>query len=140
MKSTLLISGNRDWAILILRIVAGLFLAFAHGLGKLNNFSESFHSFPDAIGLGSEISYLTTVAAEFLCALLVAFGLFTRIAAALPVIVMSVAAFVVLADAPFGKKESALIYLAIFLVIVISGPGKYSLDYFLFKQKNKISQ
>jgi putative oxidoreductase len=41
---------------------------------------------------------------------------------------MVVAAFVIHADDPWGKKEFALLFAAGFLTLVLTGPGKFSLD------------
>jgi putative oxidoreductase len=41
---------------------------------------------------------------------------------------MLVAAFIVHLDDPFKRKELALLYLVGFLVVLLMGPGKYSLD------------
>ena len=43
---------------------------------------------------------------------------------------MIIAAFVIHGDDPFKKMEMALLFLIAYLVIMISGPGKISLDYF----------
>jgi putative oxidoreductase len=76
-----------------------------------------------------------TVFAEFFCALALALGLLTR-AAVIPLIVtMLTAAFVILGDDPFGKKELALLYLVPFVTILIVGPGRFSLDRLLSGQK-----
>ena len=41
---------------------------------------------------------------------------------------MLVAAFIVHGADPFAKKEKALLYAICFLVIAITGAGKYSID------------
>jgi len=41
---------------------------------------------------------------------------------------MLVAAGMVHLSDPFGKKEKALLYLAMFIAIILLGPGKYSID------------
>lgn len=122
-----------DAAILMLRLFAGLSMAFAHGLPKLTRFGELLHDFPDPIGVGAEVSYLFTIAAEFFCALMVAAGLWTRYAAIPVVITMLVAAFVVHGGDPYGKKELALVYLVFYMVIMIYGRDKFNLDRFIRK-------
>lgn len=47
---------------------------------------------------------------------------------------MLVAVFVVHLDHDFGKKELGLFYLISYLVLLISGGGKYSVDTILFKK------
>jgi putative oxidoreductase len=125
-------------ALLVLRLAAGGMMAFGHGLGKLRAGDPS--KFPDPLGIGSTMSYYGAVGAEFFCALLVAAGLFTRLACIPMIFTMGVAALVVhRADPLFmsggAAKEPALIYLFMFLAILLAGPGKFSLDHALFARK-----
>jgi putative oxidoreductase len=48
---------------------------------------------------------------------------------------MLVAAFVAHAGDPFGKKEMALLYLLVYITLFITGPGKYSIDNALGKNR-----
>ena len=123
-----------DFSLLLLRIVAGGFMVINHGWGKLNKMLEGNWSFADPIGVGEELSLILTVGAEFACALFIVFGIITRIAAVPLVITMAVAAFIVHGSDGLGKQELAIIYLAMYSVILISGPGKYSLDRQLLKK------
>ena len=65
---------------------------------------------------------------EFLGGLGIAFGLFTRWAAFFMGFTMSVAAFVAHAADPFQKKEMALLFLTSGILLMLTGPGKFSLD------------
>jgi putative oxidoreductase len=120
--------------LLILRVWVGLMMAFGHGWGKLAGFSERVASFADSLGVGSHISLSLAVFAEFFCALLLVLGFFTR-GVVIPLIInMSVAAFVIHGDDPFGRKELALLYLAVFAAVFFMGPGRYSIDRFLARK------
>jgi putative oxidoreductase len=120
-------------ALLILRLVTGLTMAFSHGFGKLTSFSDKADSFPDPIGLGSEIALILVVFSEFFCGIFVALGLVTRISA-IPIIITMLVAFAVIHDGdPFSKQEMSLLYLTMFTAIFIAGPGKYSIDNFISK-------
>lgn len=118
--------------LLILRIAAGGFMAVGHGYGKLTTGDAS--KFPDPLGIGSHLSFYGAVGAEFFCALLVALGLLTRLAALPCIFTMLVAAGVVHAKDPFfmtgagGSKEPAMLYLCMFLAIALAGPGRFSID------------
>ena len=114
--------------LLLLRVLPGLGLLLAHGWTKLTRVPGIFESFPDPIGMGSAVSAGMAIFAEVVCALLVVVGLFTRFAAVPIVILLLVAAIVVHADDPWGKKEFALIYCVPFLVLIFTGAGGYSLD------------
>ena len=119
-----------DLSLLLVRLAAGGFM-FTHGFGKLVNGNFEFG---DPIGLGPELSLGLTVFAEILCASLVLVGLFTRLAVIPLIITMLVAVFIVHADHDFGKKELGLFYLINYLVIFLSGAGKYSLDKLILKK------
>ena len=122
-----------DLSLLLLRIAVGGFM-FTHGFGKLQKLVNGNFEFGDPIGLGPEISLGLTVFAEILCAFLVLVGLFTRLAVIPLIITMLVAVFIVHADHDFGKKELGLFYLINYLVIFLSGAGKYSLDKLILKK------
>jgi len=120
-----------DFGLLFLRMSAGLFIVFGHGWGKLMNFGTMSTQFPDPIGLGSTVSLVLVVFAEVFCGLAFALGLVTRFSALPLIIFMLVGAAIFHADDPWQKKEFALLYLIVFL----AGPGKYSLDRIIFKNK-----
>ncbi len=111
----------------LLRISASAMM-LTHGYPKFQKLISGDFEFGDPIGLGTAPSLFLAVIGEFICPILILIGLKTRWAAIPVVITMAVAAFVVHADDPFGNKEKALLFLVIFLVIMLLGPGKYSLD------------
>jgi putative oxidoreductase len=114
--------------LLILRLWFGLVLAFGHGLGKLLSL-EKFIASVGSRGIPlPEIAAPIAMLSEFLGGILLALGLFTRAAAASVVATMLVVTFWVHLNDPFPKKEFALAYLVGALVVLISGPGRYSLD------------
>lgn len=108
-------------------------MLIGHGWGKLASFGDRMGGFPDPLGIGSAASLGGAVFAEVVCAALVTIGLFTR-AALIPLIfTMAVAAFMIHADHPFfntdgPSKELALVYLVSYVVLFLTGPGKYSVD------------
>lgn len=123
----------RDFGLLLLRVLFGLYLAFGHGLGKITGGPEQWASLGgtmEIFGLGFAPTFWGFMAAiaEFVCALLVAVGLLTRPAALLVVINMSVAATAHITGVIDGGPEMALLYGIAFLSLVFVGPGKYSVD------------
>jgi len=132
--STELNNNQISWAALLLRLVGGGFM-LTHGIPKLMKVLAGNFQFGDPLGIGVEASLILTVFAEFLCALCVLLGLGTRMATLPLIITMAVAAFLVHGSDPFGKKELALIYLAIYAVLFFLGSGKYSLDALLGRSK-----
>ncbi len=118
---------NHDLSLLILRLVAGGFM-LTHGIPKLMKlFAGGEIMFPDPIGVGATASLILAVFSEVICAGALVIGFKTRLAAIPLAITIFVAAFIVHLDDPFGKKEMALLYLAMYVVLMIGGGGKYSL-------------
>jgi putative oxidoreductase len=99
-----------------------------HGYPKLANFSERMDKFADPFGLGSSISLALVVFAEFLCSILLILGLKLRLAVIPLIITMLVVIFHAHWDDPFGRKELPLMFLGIYVVLFLLGPGKYSLE------------
>lgn len=116
-----------DLSLLLVRIATGGFM-FTHGWGKLVKLVNGNFEFGDPIGVGIELSLILTVFSEIICAFFILVGLFTRLAAIPLIITMVVAVFVVHLDHDFGKKELGLLFLINYLVLFLSGAGKYSID------------
>ena len=123
---------NIDFALLILRIVAGGFM-MTHGLGKfVKLFGESPIQFADPIGIGATASLALTVFSEVFCSIFLIIGFATRLSAIPLLITMLVAAFVVHSGDGFGKQELPLLYATTYLIFVIAGAGKLSVDKWIY--------
>ena len=117
-----------DLGLLVLRLWFGLSLAFGHGAAKLfsmERFTASVtrHGFPLP-----EVTAPIAMLSELAGGLLIALGLATRPAALFVLSTMLGAAFVAHGGDPFSKKELALAFGAAALVVLVAGPGRYSLD------------
>ena len=128
---------SANFGLLILRLGFGLLITFSHGWEKLMNFTEKAAHFPDPLGIGGSISLGLTVFAEVFCGIAIAVGLLTRLSTIPLIIMMLVAIFVIHGDDPFGKKEFALLYLIPFVALMFTGPGRFSLDWILFGNKEE---
>ncbi|MEX0275161.1 MAG: DoxX family protein [Flavobacteriaceae bacterium] len=117
----------KDVGLALLRIVPSVMM-LTHGIPKLNKLISGDFAFADPIGIGEAPSLFLAVLGEVVAPILLIIGLKTRIAAIPAAITMLVAALVVHAEDPFGTKEKALLYLLIFVVVALVGPGKYSFD------------
>lgn len=113
--------------IFFLRVAAGG-LMIPHGYSKLQNFSKMSSRFADPFGLGPTVSLSLSIFAEFVCAILIIIGLATRLATIAPIINMAVAVFIAHKGDIFDTGETAALFLAIFVTILFTGPGKYSVD------------
>jgi putative oxidoreductase len=109
-------------------------MAFGHGLPKMEGFAQRKDSFPEFFGLDSSVTLSLAIFAEVFCSFLLAVGLLTRAALILLIVTMLVAVLVVHGDDPFSKQEVGLLYLIPYVVIYLTGPGKYSLDKALLKK------
>lgn len=116
-----------DIGLAVLRVLSSAFL-LSHGIPKLQKLLNGDFEFADPIGIGSTPSLFLTVIGEVICSILVIIGYKTRWATFPIVIIMAVAAFIVHGSDPFGRKELALLYLVCFVVIMLLGPGRYSID------------
>ena len=119
-----------DLGLLVLRLWIGLSMALLHGWGKFTGFNQMAAQFPDILKIGSKGSLAMAVFGELVCGILVAIGLFTRFGALAAGITMAVAFFVAHKGKLMGagNGEMAFLYLAGFVVILLTGPGRFSLD------------
>lgn len=116
----------KDIGLALLRIGASA-LMMTHGYGKLQMLINGAE-FANPIGIGATPSLFLTMLGEFICPLFIVFGFKTRLAVIPTIITMAVAAFIVHGADPLQKKEMALLYLIVFAVIALVGPGKFSVD------------
>jgi putative oxidoreductase len=98
------------------------------GYEKLIHFGDLKGHFMNFMGIGMTASLALVVFAEFFCGLFVVIGLFTRLATIPLIIVLLVALFKAHNGEVFGNGQSATLYLAGFLTILLLGPGKVSVD------------
>src|SRR5690606_15829640 len=102
---------------------------------KLAAYDQILPVFGDIIGIGSKLSFILVIFAEFGCGILVAIGFLTRLSVIPIFITMTVAYFIAHAADPFDAKTLPLVYWLLSFVIFILGSGKYSVDRLLFPRK-----
>lgn len=122
--------------LLVLRIFFGLLL-MNHGIQKWGGFHELSATFPDPMGVGSPLSLGLAIFGELICSMAFIIGLLYRLAMIPMIFTMGMAFFVIHGNDAFAAKELALIYLVVFILMYISGPGKFSVDYLLRKELGK---
>ena len=122
-------SNETDIALLGARFgIAALMLT--HGIPKLIMlFSGQPIQFPPVLGMSAEFSLALAVGAEVLCSIFVLIGFGTRLVVIPLAITMIIAAFLIHGNDPLSVKEPALQYLLVYVVLFLTGSGKYSLDY-----------
>lgn len=117
----------------LLRIFAGIAMAFAHGFGKLppsdgliNRTAELGFPMPVVFAWAAGLS-------EFIGGILLALGLFTRLSSFFIAFTMLVALVGVHGADPFNKQELAFLYLFVAISFMLKGGGDWSIDSFLRK-------
>ena len=128
-----------DIVLLLLRITVGCFM-MSHGLGKLTKVMAAGPiEFGDPIGIGPGATISLAIFAEVICSFLIILGLATRMAAVPLIITMLVAIFIVHANDGFERQELPGLYLAIYILLLVTGGGKYSIDQLIEGRKRKIN-
>lgn len=125
----------KDIVLLAVRVFVG-FAMLSHGYPKLQMLLAGGKiEFFDFMGMGPQISLILTVFAEFVCSILLILGLFTRVSLGFLIFTMVIAGFVVHGADPFEKREMSLVYLSVYLLLMLIGAGKVSVDYMIEKRK-----
>lgn len=118
--------------LLIVRVVFGVML-MNHGIDKWANYQELSAVFPDPLGIGSPLSLGLAIFGELSCSMAFIIGFLYRLAMIPMIFTMCVAFFIVHADDPFAVKELAFVYLVVFVLMYIVGPGKFAVDRWISK-------
>jgi len=122
---------------LVLRLAIGI-LMLTHGYDKLQSaLAGGEIQFIDPVGLGQAASLYLAIFAEVFCSILLILGFATRLASIPLIVTMLIAVLVAHGSDPFGKKELALHYLVVYVLILVCGAGKYSVDYFISRKFSK---
>jgi putative oxidoreductase len=127
--------GNIDLLILITRVVIGV-LMLVHGLPKLMKFiGDEPVQFASVFGMSADFSLALAVFAEVGCSLLIIFGFATRLAVVPLIITMLVAVLHIHAADPFAKQELGIHYLLVYVVLFVTGSGRYSVDHLIERKQ-----
>jgi len=129
-------ANNIDIALLIGRVSIALFM-LVHGIPKITYLLQDEVQFMDFMGLGPEISLALTIFAEVVCSIFILFGLATRFALIPLIITMLVAVFIVHGADPFSAQEMGLHYLLGYVLLFITGSGKYSVDQLIVSRQSQ---
>jgi putative oxidoreductase len=137
---------NPDLGLLLLRVSVSWLMIRYHGWGKLTGWADErvrlpnlfaldgvrkeFHTFPNYIGISSELSYVLVTWCETFGSLAIMAGLLTRLHSLGLTITMAVAWVFhhgMKLTGP-GAGELPFSWIFVYLLLVLAGPGKYSLD------------
>lgn len=120
--------------LLVIRLWVGLTMLLNHGIDKLKNFEDMTPAVVDPFGIGKPASMALLVFAEVFASALLVAGLLTRFAALVLAVAMAVAFWVAHKGSLSGEHsgELAFLYLAAYVTLLIAGPGRCSLDRYIF--------
>ncbi|OCA72431.1 DoxX family protein [Chryseobacterium artocarpi] len=125
----------KDIILLAVRVFVG-FAMLSHGYPKFQMLLAGGKiEFFDFLGMGPQVTLILTVLAEFVCSILLILGLFTRVSLGFLIFTMVIAGFVVHGADPFEKREMSLIYLSVYLLLMVMGAGKVSVDHMIERRK-----
>ncbi|MBI4429962.1 MAG: DoxX family protein [Ignavibacteriales bacterium] len=127
-------SMTANFAFLVMRLFAGIALAFQHGIKKIPPSPKFIET---VTGFGFPIPEVFAWAAgfsELLGGLCLVVGVGTRPASLFILITMSVAVFFRHASDPFAQKELAILYATISFCFLLVGSGRFGIDDFLRRQ------
>src|SRR5690606_3514287 len=125
---------NLHVVLLLTRVLIASFM-IVHGLQKTQLlFGGGEIQFADPIGIGATLSLTLAIFAEVICSGLIFIGFGTRLAVIPLIITMIIAVFVVHADNGFAKQEMGLLYLLTYILLLVTGSGKYSVDHLISKR------
>ena len=124
---------------LFLRLFVGIMM-MQFGIRQINYFDEAASIFPSVFGIGPEASLILMITIELGCSLFIMAGFITRIMTIPPFLSMVISEYYILHD--MVKEASYMLswsqqgyvpimFLGIYFFILLVGPGKISVDYFL---------
>jgi len=123
--------GNVSYHItlLLFRIAVSAELIAAHGLKKIGVGVTQAERVPNPLHMPEAFNQVFATAANLVFPLFVMAGLLTRLAT-IPVLAVTLTGFfVVHLHDPVLVRDTPYIYSVVFLLILVMGPGKYSVDY-----------
>ena len=111
------------------RLLFGI-LFISHGYEKLMDYEVLATVFPDPLGVGASLSLTLVIFAELFCAMAFIAGFLFRLSV-LPMIFAMGVAFFSWHGGGMQEGELSLIYFVVFLMMLVAGPGRYSLDHLI---------
>lgn len=131
---------NRSsYLILLFRFFSGLMM-LPYGYGKIADYDRyAADFFGDPLGIGNIPSLWLTIFVQVVCPITQILGFQTRISAAILAFNMLIAVKYHFFD-PFSVKVLPMLFLGMYLLLILCGSGKYSLDFLFYNGKRPISR
>ncbi len=128
LMRTSYIEDQPEFGLFFLRLTGSLILFFVHGLPKLTHFNTELVQIDDPLHLGRGLTLCLALFAEIICPLLIATGIFTRLACMPIIFLLLISMFVVHPEWTIAQGQFGWLLLIIFTTIALSGPGAFSID------------
>jgi len=126
----------QDFILMLYRVFAGLIM-LPFGIAKIEDYDKlSQNFFGDPLGIGDVPSLVLNIFAQVLCACTLTMGLFTRLSAFILAFDMMVATYYHWFDG-LAKVSLPTVFMAMYLLLMFIGGGRYSLDSLIFKSKRR---
>ncbi|MEO6549532.1 MAG: DoxX family protein [Ferruginibacter sp.] len=125
---------NFNISMLVFRIIISLELMVVHGLKKVGVGVASAEHVPNPLNLPDALNQAFATSANLFFPVLVILGFLTRLSV-LPILAVTLTGYFILHwNDALLVKDTPFMYSAVYLLILVLGPGKYSLDYFINKK------
>lgn len=117
-----------DAGLLFTRIAGAALLLHVHGVPKIVHYQEELAHIDDPLGIGRGLTLWCALFAEVVCPVLIALGLFTRLAALPVVFLLAVSMVLVHPDWSIAEGQFGWLLVIVFGTVALTGAGRYSLD------------
>lgn len=124
---------------LFLRLFVGIML-MQFGIRQIAHFYEMCDTFPSALFMSPQTSLVVMIVIELVCSMFIMFGFLTRLMILPPFLAMVIAEYHILHHTvdtmPYmldwqHQGYLPVMFLGIYFFLLLVGPGKISVDYFL---------
>ncbi|MDE6238059.1 MAG: DoxX family protein [Muribaculaceae bacterium] len=123
---------------LFLRLFVGIMM-LQFGLRQWADFDQALATFPEFLGIPSNVGLVLMMIVEIVCSIFIMFGFLTRLMCFFPMIAMTLAEIYLLSNADTSSYLLSwqqlgylpVMFIGIYFFIILVGPGKISADYFL---------
>lgn len=133
-------SAAHDFGLLALRLMVAIPMVVVYGINKLP-IEAGFLRMVERMGLPAPVFFAWSGAlAELVGGTLLAVGLLTRGAAAAIISTLTVALVVYHRGHAFEHREKALMYAVMLLVLLLIGPGRFSLDQLWLSRRARLER
>ena len=123
-----------NWTLLGFRVMIAFAMIRTHGLKKITDFEGTVNHIPDPFGMGGLASAYIAIIVNVVLAAFVGLGFFTRLSA-IGILSLTLSGFfLVHFQDPWPVKDVPLMYSIAYALLVMTGPGSYSIDNWLSKR------